>query len=123
MEEKPEIIVITGDIAGRNNEYSNSLKLMTKLSDLCPILFVSGNHERGINRKEILKDLKKIGVINLDDKTIKIKGVRFTGLNKNRDFIHEASVGFNVLLVHEPENIEMYTGYNLILSGHAHGGQ
>lgn len=120
---KPEIIAVTGDIAGKHFKYDRSLKLLEKLAAISKVLFVSGNHEQGKVRKEIVKELNKIGVIVLDDKTIKYKNVRFTGLNKNKKKKHIAPTGFNVLLVHEPEHSYLYERYNIILSGHAHGGQ
>lgn len=121
---KPEVIVVTGDIAGKNFEYDKSLMLLQTLSNIAgKVFFVSGNHEQGKKRKEIIKELEKAKIEVLDDKTLKYKGVRFTGLNKNKKKKHISSSGLNVLLVHEPEFSYLYNGFDAVLCGHAHGGQ
>lgn len=119
----PEVAVVTGDIVGKNLEYEKSLNLLKTLASKMKVFFVSGNHERGKNRKEILKKLDETGIIVLDDKSVIYKNVTFTGLNRYRNQKHVASPGFNILLVHEPELTYLYEGYDIVLSGHAHGGQ
>lgn len=122
--ENPDIIVITGDITGKNYAYENSLEFINILCGYYKVLFISGNHERSWHSKNLLKILKDIGVIILNDKTMKIDDIRFTGLNKNKEKKYIANnKDFNILLVHEPEKIDNYIGYDLILCGHAHGGQ
>lgn len=120
---KPEVVAVTGDIVGKNLEYEKSLNLLKMLAPKIKVFFVSGNHERGKNRKEVLKKLDESGIIILDDKSIIYKNVAFTGLNKYRNQKHVAPPGFNILLVHEPELTYLYEGYDIVLSGHAHGGQ
>lgn len=120
---KPEVVAVTGDIVGKNLEYEKSLILLKTLASKTKVFFVSGNHERGKNRKEVLSRLGEAGIIILDDKSIIYKNVAFTGLNKYRNQKHVAPPGFNILLVHEPELTYLYKGYDIVLSGHAHGGQ
>lgn len=119
----PEVVAVTGDIVGKNLEYEKSLNLLKMLASKTKVFFVSGNHERGKNRKEVLKKLKESRIIILDDKSVTYKGVILTGLNNNKNKKHIAPSGFNILLVHEPELTHLYEGYDIVLSGHAHGGQ
>lgn len=120
---KPEIAVVTGDIVGKNLEFEKSLNLLKILASRMEVFFVSGNHERGKNRKEVISELNEAGIVVLDDKSVTYKNVTLTGLNEYRSRKHVASSGFNILLVHEPELIRLYEGYDVVLSGHAHGGQ
>ena len=57
-------------------------------------------------------------------------GVDLEGFEKNLDYVAQAIAelpdGVNILLAHRPEYIDLYKApqvYDLILSGHAHGGQ
>lgn len=119
----PEVVAVTGDIVGKKFEYEKSLNLLKTLASKTKVFFVSGNHERGKNRKEVLKKLDEVGITVLDDKSVIYKNVTFTGLNNYRNQKHVAPPGFNILLVHEPELTCLYEGYDIVLSGHAHGGQ
>ena len=55
--EKPNIIVITGDLIDRYESFDNIKKFLNMIKDIAPIYYVSGNHE--IYYKRFIK-LKKI---------------------------------------------------------------
>lgn len=73
---KPDIIVITGDsFDSRRRQYFDSLDIIKKLALICPVYFVTGNHEElSPDLKEIfLDEIRKSGVNILDGETVEIK--------------------------------------------------
>lgn len=148
---KPDIIVTTGDMFdGNRPDIQNTISLYQGLLTIgCPIYYTTGNHE--VSKPELLQllkeDLEKIGVnilingseticlkeqkiniIAFDNET-KYSASKMNGINIDNNY-------FNIVLCHFPENFdkllaseELYYGeklpfeMNLILSGHAHGGQ
>ena len=140
-EEKPDIIVISGDLIDiDDNKYVEYL--IKDIYKLAPIYFVAGNHEYLFGGYPSLKSvLNKYNVNILDndyvklDNKINIYGVkdpvfeipREEGrtLRKHIDEFNIKDKEFNILLSHRPEHFFLYSEYNLdlVFSGHAHGGQ
>ena len=145
---KPNIIVLTGDLVDSYKTNINVvISFVEKINDIAPIYYVTGNHEARIDNYDELKDkLEKNKVIILDGKLEIIKkdnseinliGIDDPSFNFNtyRDdstIIQDSLVpikynknNFNILLSHRPELIETYAknNFDLVLSGHAHGGQ
>lgn len=133
VKEKPDFIVITGDIIHRYTEKNKkvALELVSTLSGVAPVLYVSGNHEmRNKGYRFFRKDLKEAGAVVLDNCPHNICGLTVVGLNcsslKNGtvDKITPEG-GVKILLAHMPQFIESYAaaGYDFVFCGHAHGGQ
>ncbi len=145
--ENPDIILLGGDIFDDKITDENAEIFIKNISSKYPCYYVTGNHEYWSNRiDEMLEKLKSYNVKTLDGKTETIRignqEVSLSGIddpdaenytdkgevfysqleevkkNKNSDL-------FTVLLAHRPSYIESYLEYNfdLVLSGHAHGGQ
>lgn len=87
---KPDIIVITGDsFDSRRKQYFDSLHIIKKLTNICPVYLVTGNHEElSPDLKEIfLSELSSSGVKILDGETIKIsRGASSISLSGISDF-------------------------------------
>lgn len=148
-EEKPDIIVITGDIVDSSNRYyENSLSFVREAVDIAPVYFVSGNHEAFMSDYDAMKNaLTDIGVTVLEDESVFINKngskINLIGISdpsftkKDYDFSYASMLEnkinsltangyYNVLLIHRPEYFKVYassTDANLVLCGHAHGGQ
>ena len=146
-QENPDIILLGGDIFDDEVPYEKSEITVEKLAKKYPCYYVSGNHEYWSNDIEnILEILKKHGVtilsaacetVQLNGQNINICGVddpdvvRYTKdgvpFEKQLSKVEEdcANGAFTVLLSHRPEFAETYQEYkfNLVLTGHAHGGQ
>lgn len=143
-ESEPDIIVITGDIIDeRRYDEEPALTLAEEMVQLSPVYYVSGNHEMRSGKYDGLKSkLSEIGVTVLTNETtlishnnasIQLAGVEdpspsdafTTGANLQQAFNAAESDLFTVLLAHRPEWFSLYREYqpDLILSGHAHGGQ
>lgn len=146
--QKPDIIVLTGDLIDANKEHMDiSIDFIKEINNTAPIYFVTGNHEASINDYSELKNkleennvtildnesqvIKKksseINIIGISDPTMKhshyetdenIIEFELDSIDYNKD-------NYTILLSHRPELFEIYVDndINLVLTGHAHGGQ
>lgn len=135
----PDIVVFTGDMIDNEHKDIGPVKeLLAGLAWKYPMYAISGNHEMDnkLNYDKLLKYYKDYGVTDLDNKsqTISKKDGRIGiyGLSyRDSYFIKNSSYkpdkdenNFNILLYHDStvfSYISLY-GYNLVLSGHTHGG-
>lgn len=147
-EEKPDIIVVTGDIYYYyNGKILNSLKFLENISKRHSVYFVTGNHEYKDkdweNHKKIIEtygvkiidnmvdiirnDYEDIYIFGLKDPAFYHKSSRYSvfedELNKMKQSMDEKK--FAILLSHRPDKIDIYSKANvdLVFTGHAHGGQ
>jgi hypothetical protein len=132
--EKPDFIAFTGDIIHRYDGKGEevAVKLIESLVKIAPVFYVSGNHEmRSSNFRRLKEKLVAAGAAVLDNSSQDVCGIRVCGLNcahlkNNTIFALTAEYApFKLLLAHEPQYISRYAlaGVDLVLSGHAHGGQ
>ena len=145
----PDIIAITGDIIdSRNTKTEVAIRFAKEAMKIAPCYYVSGNHEARVSEYDELKrSLTELGVIVLEDESLELgrSGEAITLLGVDDPSFHtdylfgdSASVmryklqkltdekdTYTVLLSHRPELFDVYKEYNidLVLSGHAHGGQ
>ena len=145
----PDIIVITGDLIDCDRTDTEvALDFAKRALEIAPCYFVGGNHEGRINAEEsFYGELIALGVTILDDTStqITIGGEKITlygvhdpeslkgeeygygemGILEKR--LNELTVddGYSLLLSHRPEGFDFYceTGFDLVLTGHVHGGQ
>ena len=148
-EADPDMIAITGDlIDSRNTNVEIALQFAQEAMKIAPCYYVSGNHEARVNEYEELKTgLISAGVIILEDtqteisieeQTITLIGVNDpsfqtdylfgdseTVINSKLTELHTDGEVFTILLSHRPELFDTYADHDvdLVLSGHAHGGQ
>ena len=148
-EADPDMIAITGDLIDScNTNVEIALQFAQEAMKIAPCYYVSGNHEARVNEYEELKNgLISAGVIILEDtqteisiegQTITMIGVNDpsfqtdylfgdseTVMNSKLTELHTDGEAFTVLLSHRPELFDAYAEHDvdLVLSGHAHGGQ
>ena len=149
-EKKPDIIVITGDLVdARHTDVSIALSFAEEAVQIAPVYYVTGNHEASLSQYEELKTgLESAGVIVLEDETVQLERsgsfLTLIGLSdpnfaiRNNLFnevpamistklndLTKNETSYTVLLSHRPELFTTYVscGVDLVLSGHAHGGQ
>lgn len=148
-EAEPDIIAITGDlIDSRNTDIHIALHFVQEAMKLAPCYYVTGNHEaRVAEYSELKAGLEEAGVVVLENERIQIErageyitilGVDDPSFRTDYLFGDAAAVissgladikpendNFTVLLSHRPELFETYVAgdMDLVLSGHAHGGQ
>ncbi len=150
--EKPDLVCVTGDFVDFDLDGSEEyVKVLSKLSAAAPTYACLGNHDYGVwamnghSRNPDLKDkimrlLKDSGIILLENRkeTLLVNGqeIVLTGLGNlwsgkvrpenvldiNNDSRPASPV---IVLSHNPDSKDMLKKYkwNLMLSGHTHGGQ
>lgn len=145
----PDMIAITGDlIDSRHTDVEVALQFIREAVKIAPCYYVTGNHEARVNEYGELKTgMETAGVIILEDaraeislegETITLIGINDpsyqtdylfgdsqTVVNTKLIELHTDSDGFTILLSHRPELFDTYAEHSidLVLSGHAHGGQ
>ena len=148
-ENKPDLIAVTGDlIDSRTTDLKVALLLMKEMRKIAPVYYVSGNHESRVTEYEALENsLREIGIEVLNNRmTIPNKEVgpiclygvqdpsfarRKSGesertiMEKQLDSLPQYDHKYAILLSHRPELLDLYAefSFDLVLSGHAHGGQ
>lgn len=149
LEAEPNIIAITGDlIDSRNTDIEIALHFVGQAVKIAPCYYVTGNHEARVSEYNKLKSgLMELGVVVLENMRIELEnsgesiallGVDDPSFQTNYLLEGEESViktklqtltsendAYTVLLSHRPELFDTYAenGVDLVLSGHAHGGQ
>lgn len=146
--QKPNIIVLTGDLVdSRKTDIETSIDFIKKIKSIAPIYYVSGNHEANIRNYSSLKEQleknnviildNKVELLRLNDKEINLIGVDDPRMLNNCDFtdaeimkyeldnIKYNENNYSILLSHRPELFDTYVEkeLDLVLVGHAHGGQ
>ena len=145
----PDMIAITGDlIDSRHTDIEVALQFIRAAAKIAPCYYVTGNHEARVNEYGELKaGMEAAGVTVLEDvrteismegETITLIGVNDPSyqtdylfgdaesvMNAKLEDLHTENDGFTILLSHRPELFDTYADHDidLILSGHAHGGQ
>ena len=144
----PDAIAITGDIIdSRRTDADVSVAFVAKAVETAPVYYVTGNHEyRTSIPDKLIASLKSVGARVLCGEKITLEKdggeISFYGIDDPRisgDYLtdYEAEVvkkeleelhrgeDFSILLSHRPEFFDIYKefGYDLVLTGHAHGGQ
>lgn len=152
-EQNPDLIVVTGDVIDSNRtNIPVAIEALTKLIEMAPVYFVSGNHEVASEQyPELQAEMDAIGVINADDSAltlgrngseigligladpllVTLEEIETVGTQEQvlegtlTELTEELDTDFTLLLSHRAEVMEMYARaeVDLALTGHAHGGQ
>ena len=133
---KPDIIAITGDLLDcRDADSSVALAFCKAAVEIAPVYYVTGNHEVRLETEffnRVMAELRQADVTVMEDEEdILMRGDAAISIAGHQwgdtDEIGQISQfdGFTVLLSHPPEDIDAYASaeFDLVLSGHAHGGQ
>ncbi len=138
IHKKPDLIVFSGDqIDRRRYAIEPVLELVAGLKDVAPMYFITGNHEcksrygamtsqRLIEEGLILLDQRSIP-INRENSHIWLTGIgeKVTSIEEVFQVLKSPTQDYQILVCHYPHLFDTYVkyGYDLVLAGHAHGGQ
>ena len=151
-EAAPDLICITGDfLDSRRTDLDFALELAGQLAEIASAVYVTGNHEARLKDLSALEaGLAARGVRVLRDdwmplarggEEIALLGLDDPGFSAGEDWtlaegldqtqarlsalLAQAGDRFSLVLSHRPELLPAYAeaGADLVLSGHAHGGQ
>lgn len=149
----PDLVLLGGDIFDDHLPDDNAISFLRGVGGRYPCYYVTGNHEywsgeAGFEAK--MAALEACGIVRLSGEAVdvQVRGarLRLCGVDDpsawaNRAFLEHAAGSFaqqladvapaaedgvfTLLLAHRPEFIDRYSqcGFDLVLAGHAHGGQ
>lgn len=139
--EQPDRIVISGDLFDSYKPNAEqALTFAAECAKIAPCDFVTGNHEHRLepaDLKQFIASLRKSGVNVLRNEATQIyvgeEQFRLVGVDcpegkteTLQQLLRDRPAGeLNILLSHKPHYAEHYekAGVDLVLCGHAHGGQ
>lgn len=145
----PDAVLLVGDMFDddtQNRPPERTLSLMRQLSAQYPCYYVSGNHEAWTGEMDALYQQTAdagVTVLRMSSGVLTVRGQRivlcgvpdpyemvFSGAPDTEEQLRQAmenvdSADFTVLLAHRPELLAKYAQFpfDLVVSGHAHGGQ
>ncbi len=127
----PHLILLTGDIISRNtSDFSNTSNFFNCFCEQ-DTYFVNGNHELEnelknkfytLLQEHNIKDLNNSNVcLSLFDDKVFLSGISF----ENNKIKEPSNKSYNILICHNPQTFiaSKTANYDLVLSGHKHGGQ
>ena len=146
---EPDIVLFGGDmIDSRAKGTKNALTLMRLAAENYPCAYATGNHElRRSDRDGFYSAVAELGIpvlhgkytdITVNGQKVRVHGIvnvgTFDGKSSQIGRCYEAIApdAYNILLAHEPQELRDITfesanhggkSFDLVLSGHAHGGQ
>ncbi len=145
----PDAVLLVGDSFDddtQNRPTERTLSLMRQLSAQYPCYYVSGNHEAWTGEMDALYQQTEeagVTVLRMSSGVLTVRGQRialcgipdpyemvYSGAPDTEEQLRQAledvdSADFTVLLAHRPELLAKYAQFplDLVVSGHAHGGQ
>lgn len=145
----PDAVLMVGDMFDddtQNRPTERTLSLMRQLSAQYPCYYVSGNHEAWTGEMDALYQQTEeagVTVLRMSSGVLTVRGQRialcgipdpyemvFSGAPDTEEQLRQAmenvdSADFTVLLAHRPELLAKYAQFpfDLVVTGHAHGGQ
>ena len=137
---QPDAVLLVGDIVDDKLPEENAWTAIRSLAEAYPCFYVTGNHEwRSGEAARICSQMQAEGVTVLRGEAVNLSTgsgqvIQLCGIDDPDAGAEEqleqvgrqvAPETFSVLLAHRPERIAEYLQYpfDLIVSGHAHGGQ
>ncbi|MDD6154940.1 MAG: metallophosphoesterase [Eubacteriales bacterium] len=147
--EKPDMIAVTGDLLDcRTTNLPLDYMFVNRLVKEAPCYYVMGNHEsripeiyaeledymmkKGVTvlRNQVIpitRENSSIQLIGIDDPTSVMVEVfdQTSAVDDMINYVNYSKDEFSLLLSHRPEAFHVYVkhGLDLVLTGHAHGGQ
>lgn len=143
QEAQPDAIFMTGDIIDDKVSKKGALQLFKAIGTQYPCYYVAGNHEFYPEKPKVLKAMvrgygihvlagtsefptfkgQQVQIAGIDDPYSLKKNQWEKQLAKCMDLRKEDC--YSILLSHRPERVKAYqaSGFDLIVCGHAHGGQ
>ncbi len=151
-ESAPDLIAISGDfIDSRHTNLQRALDFATELAKIAPCFYAPGNHESRMPEEysKLCDEFEKLGITILQDQKTSFEkdGIVYTIIGiedpmfviKKKDTTEKVKVIIKdklsalikdttsptIVISHRPEAFYSYVdaGANLVLTGHAHGGQ
>ncbi|MDD6615939.1 MAG: metallophosphoesterase [Lachnospiraceae bacterium] len=149
-ESDPDVVILGGDIVDERTDreaMEEAFQILAGIPSGYGIYYIYGNHDKGryspdsdFTAQELEQAVADSGIVILEDETVSLnQDLTLTGrrdrTDAKRDDAERASAGkllsgaeeesYHILVDHQPRYFEKNAeaGYDLMLSGHTHGGQ
>ena len=148
MDQNPDLIALAGDILDDEVPTHGTEVFLDAIRNIAPIYYVTGNHEIWTRDVSNVKDIFKsygVSVLENNYEEVNINGIDLilAGVEDPDIIPYERpqsnwyeeveegllnvgnKEGYKILLSHRPELVDFYNtlDFDMVLSGHAHGGQ
>lgn len=148
MDQNPDLIALAGDILDDEVPTHGTEVFLDAIKNIAPIYYVTGNHEIWTRDVSNVKDIFKsygVSVLENNYEEVNINGIDLilAGVEDPDIIPYERpqsnwyeeveegllnvgnKEGYKILLSHRPELVDFYNtlDFDMVLSGHAHGGQ
>lgn len=143
--QNPDIILLAGDIADDVEPIEGTVQLLEKITPMAPCFYVTGNHEFWsgdidsiiavferfgvpvLRQQKVSFEIgnQQLNLFGVDDPYVLSEGDPRSYGDLLKELGEVLPAEYNILLAHRPELIEEYKkyGFDLVVSGHSHGGQ
>lgn len=140
LDPQPDGVLLVGDIVDDQLPEENAWTAVSRLAEFYCCFYVTGNHEWWSGEAErICQEMERLGVAVLRGQSVSLstsqgQTVDLCGIDDSDsgaegqleqvgNSVNETT--FTILMAHRPEMIDQYRTYpfDLVVSGHAHGGQ
>ncbi len=131
---KPNVIVFSGDLIDRVELLPTAIEILQPLTRTAPAFFVLGNHDWRYDFEMIRRQMTDSGwncvtgvssIVRVAGRTVLIAGSERPWMGNNPPDATHAGADLKILVSHSPDQISFAKkcGFDLMLSGHTHGGQ
>lgn len=118
--ERPDITLLGGDLIDSRGGLEPLQRLVAAMSTSAPVAAVGGNHDRWIGLGRVRDAVRAGGGHWLEDEPLRwAPGAAAYGSPKQQ----RLPARCHVLCAHAPPAPDAHPGFQLVLSGHLHGGQ
>jgi len=134
LQQPVDLILFTGDLIDKPELLKTAVRILQPLTRAAPCCFVLGNHDWRDDFDAVRRQLEESGwrsaagtalILPLHDRQVLIAGSERPWMGEDPPLVSQSSCDLTVLLSHSPDQLPLAErrGYDLMLSGHTHGGQ
>lgn len=134
LELNADAIVFTGDLIDKPELLTTAVEILRPLTRVAPCFFILGNHDWRYDYEHFRATLAASGWtcvtgsherMQLADRTVLFAGSELPWIGIAPPAVTHAGVDLRILLSHSPDQFRFAqkSGYDVMLSGHTHGGQ
>lgn len=134
LELNADAIVFTGDLIDEPELLETAIEILQPLTRIAPCFFILGNHDWRYDYEYFRTMLAASGWkcvtgtherIELADRHVLLAGSELPWIGNAPPSVEHAGVDLRILLSHSPDQYRFgqKCGYDIMLSGHTHGGQ
>lgn len=131
---QPDLILFTGDLIDQEDLLSLAIDIWKPLTTIAPCYFILGNHDWRYDFERIRSEFSKSGwvcvtgrleEVEVKGRRILVGGSEMPWMGQWPPQVRETVADLKLLLCHSPDHHRWArrAGYDLMLSGHTHGGQ